>query len=280
MMHESNEKIEKLNGYVEQSIRELIREFKSYPTLYLEEQHLHNKFDSIIRKAIPAESQMTHLRISSNSDQTVPFPMIMNEYTTVNHYKRKIDKNNVEGEMSFQKCYNEKGEGSPGSLDYVFLDDEWVKIINITKSNPYNVAVNKDAESRIEARNESLQIRFLATIEFKYFHYGKLIKSWDEEEKNIEKYSVTALTGRVQKEILEDSYKQINEKSPNAHVVYFNSYIPLDKESLNKIRLYLEKELKKVDLSQTKLKVWYSQGGLPNRFNYSEEINEPLLFEN
>jgi len=271
-----------INTYFESGINELINKFKSAPTIFLEEKQIHNEFDRIIKSIVPAGEQIAHIKFSS-SDQTVPFPLLMNEYTTVNHYMRiKNTKKNddvvEETKLSFQNTYNVNG--SPGSMDYVFLDKEWIEKLDfedissdgdkktIIKVSPYNIAVNKDVRARRRFQ-EKLKSRFLVTCEFKFYHYGDHVKSWDELNLNVGDDSIKSASETIKIGILEDSYKQLNENPLYAHVVYFNSRTPIDGKSLDKLMNEIKAEIPKVSNNQTSLKIWFIQGGLPNRFNKS-----------
>lgn len=297
-MNTQEQRANNANGKIEESIKELIGIYKSTPTLFLEEKQLHNEFDRIIKSKLHEEEKKIDIQFSTHEsykEETVIFPLIMNEYPTVNHYRRIKKSDDKEDEISFQEYYNETDEkGSPGSLDFVVLDKEWVKNIKLENYNQYNVAVNKDVDSRklfFEKNQDSVKkSRFLVTVEFKYLHYGKYIKSWDELNLPINDKSTKSAIEKIIGGIEEDSFKQIREKSPFGHVVYFNSYIPINNDNLNQIIVSISKsiieQMKKVKDeigSETNLKVWFTQGGLPNRFKkdrYTDIPNEifPILF--
>jgi hypothetical protein len=118
------------------------------------------------------------------------------------------------------------------------------------------------------ARLNDKRNRYLYTIEFKYLHAAAFYKSYDEEKKDINEDTVKSRIKNIKKEMFPDIFKQINEKSPNIHVIYFNSDIPIPKE---KIKNLLE-EILKDDLVKEKLmpeqvvRIWYVQSGIKERF--------------
>ena len=182
-----DELAKKADGVVETALTELCKRFCESPTRFLEEKHLHNEFDRIL-KGLVLETNL----VSETSDKQ-KFPLIMNEYTTVHHYSRQ---------GSFEVKLDNKGW--PGSLDYVWLRDEWVR------TNSYCTAVNKDADFRRGEEGEGKgdphdTDRYLVVVEFKFDHYAKYMATMDKK-KNDDKgkprqSSITSALKKMEKDM-------------------------------------------------------------------------------
>ena len=271
------------NGYVENAIQELFRLFKDSPTIYLEEKHLHNEFDRILRRIIP-EEEHTAFAISGRDDSSiVPFPVLMNEYATVNKYSRIEE---FKEKLNFNR--------STGSLDYVVLRPDWIKEVD------YNTAVNKNEKNRkISRDNGDNGNRFLVTIEFKYSHYDKFRKSLDDKSIKINRAgsrynkSIKALKKKIVQGMKSDINKLINENADFAHVLYFNSDLDLNSaiddngERIDKIKeitegntvdmikgikSYIDEKKESNGNKKTIFKVWYAQGGVNWRFGEDSHL--------
>ncbi|MDF3818713.1 hypothetical protein P3G55_02310 [Leptospira sp. 96542] len=229
------------------AILTLIEKFMNQPTIFLEEKHLHNEFDRIIKDLLLTEQLPTHSKTKDGHD----FPIVMNEYTTISKFKK---------EDSFQMVYED--DGHPGSIDYVMLDENWIQ------KNTYLTCVNKDEDSRKLTRKLS-ENPYLVSVEFKFLHFGKEYKSYDElqNSKEIFKETKESRLKKIKKEILEDACKQLHEIVPSPNVVYFNSELPLPEEET----LGLLKEIKKT-LDAKNLTLWYAQAGVSYRFKTEENF--------
>ena len=251
---------DKANEYVEKAIKKLIECFMDSPTIYLEEKHLHNEFDRILRRIIPENKQTALAESGIKGFPSVPFPVLMNEYATVYRYKSSED---------FKAWYPD--EGNTGSLDYVILDPEWINKIN------YNTAVNKDETTRKKVRDNKENVlspnRFLVTIEFKYLHYGELKKSWNINKNFPSDKSKNSAIDTIIKELKRDINKQLNESPPYAHAVYFNSKINLKEEDIKIIQDKIQEHIKNKSDYSNNLKIWYAQGGVSWRFGKDAHLS-------
>ena len=265
------------NNLVEAALKSLCENFIESPTLFLEEKHLHNEFDRILRKKIEDK-----INITATTNDDVEFPLIMNEYATVHHYSR---------DSWFEEPMDKKekeGWGS-GSLDYVWLWDEWVE------GNSYCTAVNKDADFRRGDKGEGVEhdtTRYLVVVEFKFDHYAKYMATMDKKKNDDQgkpwQSSINSALKKMEEDLQHDRNKIVNEEPPFGHVVYFNSRIPLDKPGVKKVLKAVkeskggEKRKRKENPPKekgTKITLWYMQGGVETRFpSRSQKKDEfPLI---
>jgi len=256
------------NKYVEDAIDDLINRFIKTPTIFLEEKHLHNEFDRILRDVMTKEKETItkNVRGREGDDCLIPFPILMNEYATVNKYKASDN---------YEETYNEPGKnGHTGSLDYVIINPEWLENDAVT----YNVAVNKNETTRNLARNdESLPNRFLVTVEFKFLHYAEKYISWDRvnHEGQPNARSMNSAVNTIKCEMEKDINKQLHENPAYAFVVYFNSKINLNEDSINQLKGYIENYIQANNHSCS-LVVRYVQAGVPWRFdNLNRQFSIP-----
>lgn len=164
------------NKVVVDAIKELISTFTRNPTLFLEEAHLHATFDAIMKR-----------KISHWWTETIdrePFPLLMNEYTTVNHYRQSA------GTFVIQ---NEPGT-SAGSIDYVVMDRNWVA------GHKYIDCVNKTADRR-RIYQPSTGDRYWVTAEFKFLHFAESLLTLDEQGRPPEKGSIKSVEENMKKEM-------------------------------------------------------------------------------
>lgn len=260
------DKAEEANGFVEEALKELCETFRESATLFLEEKHLHNEFDQILRTKIKEgedeEDEEKKINVTATTKKEndvagVEFPLIMNEYKTVYHYSRDRD-------------FEIRGDGSrAGSLDYVWLWDEWVE------DNSYCTAVNKDVDFRCGEKGERDTDRYLVVVEFKFDHYAKYmktadgnkIKTDDQDETGRQKGSRESAMKTMKDDLPLDLNKVDNEEPVFGHVVYFNSQFPLKRDCVEKA---FKEDLKPKKPRGTWIKLWYTQGGVRTRFSKEE----------
>ncbi|GBF44529.1 hypothetical protein LPTSP2_38320 [Leptospira ellinghausenii] len=211
------------------------------PSVYLEEKHLHNDFDAIIKKRM----NDLNFPLTTKTLDGYEFPILMNEYVTINKYKRS----------DFFETINEE-RSSPAKLDYVILDPNWIN------KNKYITCVNKYEPERGTIREKN-EIPFFVSVEFKFLHFGKEYKLIDSSKNSLAFFEENKASKkvRIKKEILADATKQINERIPIPNVAYFNSEVPLPKAEIETILLDVKNTFK-----NTQLALWYSQGGITHRF--------------
>jgi len=285
-MNQNKKKLCKdIKQIIDESIVELIDRFLTVPTLFLEEKHLHNEFDKIVKEKInkncfKSDSRIIEIDKKSNilftkTKDNQKFPILMNEYATVNRYLRK---------NKFKTKLNNEKRSHTGSLDYVLLNPKWVN------KNDYITCVNKDEKLRKKARKNEKENkvvnRFLIAIEFKYAHLDKQIKTADENRHALTDSSINSCYNKVIDEIKTDCNKLINEGAIYNHMVYFNSEKPLKKTGKDFEQKTSIKKLKE-DINNVyknyceNLKIWYVQAGIETRFKendkYPIENIEPIF---
>ena len=268
----SNEKrdkpAEKADGVVEIALTKLCKRFCGSPTRFLEEKHLHNEFDQILRELVRNDNRFSE---TVETEDKIEFPLIMNEYATVHHYSR---------DSFFEEPMDDKDKeerwGS-GSLDYVWLWDKWVG------TNSYCTAVNKDADFRRGEKGEGKgnphdTDRYLVVVEFKFDHYASYMATMDKKNNDDKgkpwQSSITSALEKMKKDMQTDLNKVCHEEPPYGHVVYFNSRIPLP-EQMDEASHSKEEPTSVSDVFNTlkqpranhQIMLWYAQGGVKNRFN-------------
>ncbi|TGM78624.1 hypothetical protein EHR04_02365 [Leptospira levettii] len=211
------------------------------PSVYLEEKHLHNDFDAIIKKKM----KDLNFPLTTKTLDGYEFPILMNEYVTINKYKRSDYFDTINEDRS-----------SPAKLDYVIFDPNWIN------KNNYITCVNKYEPERAQIREKN-EIPFFVSVEFKFLHFGKEYKSFDNPKNSLAFFEDTKASRkvRIKKEIVADAKKQLNERIPIPNVVYFNSEVPLPIAEIETILLEVKNTFK-----NTQLALWYSQGGITQRF--------------
>ncbi len=255
----------KANELVKAALKSLCETFRESATLFLEEKHLHNEFDRILKGLVLEKKQVAETKTSDKQK----FPLIMNEYATVHHYSR---------DSWFEEPMDKKekeGWGS-GSLDYVWLWDKWVS------KNSYCTAVNKDVRYRSGDKGEGVEhdtTRYLVVVEFKFDHYAKYMATMDKKKNDDQgkpwQSSITSALNKMKKDMQTDLNKVDNEKPVFGHVVYFNSRIPLKSPCVNS----LLKNMKPKNPKGTKITLWYMQGGVETRSPWSQNEDEFPLIE-
>jgi len=223
------------------AIEFLTKNFLFKPSVYLEEKHLHNDFDAIIKKKM----NDFNFQIITKTKDGYEFPILMNEYVTINKYKRSDFFTSINAERS-----------SPAKLDYVILDPNWIN------KNNYITCVNKYEPERVTIRKKN-EIPFLVSVEFKFLHFGKEYKLIDNLKNSLAFFEETKASRkvRIKKEILADARKQMNERIPISNVAYFNSEVPLPIAEIETILLDVKNSFK-----NSQLALWYTQGGITQRF--------------
>ncbi|EKJ86156.1 hypothetical protein CLV96_3925 [Leptospira meyeri] len=223
------------------AIENLNSNYLSRPSIYLEEKHLHNEFDKIIK-------EMTvdfNFPLITKTFDGHEFPIFINEYVTINKYKRSDSYESINQYRS-----------NPAKLDYVILDPNWIN------KNKYIACVNKHEPERGTIRKNN-EIPFLVSIEFKFLHFGRKYKSFDNSKNSLSflEETKTSRKDRIKKEMIADATKQVKEGIPMPNVVYFNSEIPLPITDIKTILLDVKSTFK-----NSQLALWYSQGGITQRF--------------
>lgn len=289
---ETNKYFEKIKDITESSIYFLLDKFKTNPTIYLEEKHIHNEFDRIFRENYPKDLPTLML-----TKDNINFPIFMNEYSTFHKYK---------ADEFFLKTYDEINGVNTGSLDFVVLDPNWIS------NNDYISCVNKDESSRKTIREQFIKLNnspFLVTIEFKFMHFTDN-QGFNNGTENSKLESILA-------DIIGDSWKQIHENARLSYVVYFNTVFPIKSVNIQKLlsskinRMTNEEErfwfkptqnnepIRKSDsdpsISQRNLKIFYTQAGVQGKkykinfekesdfyslaYDYSEKEPKGIIFK-
>lgn len=262
-----------LNSIVDKAIQKTINNFLTQPTVYLEEKQLHNEFDRVFRKELKkqkneltkidfadfVETKKTTSECEDYSFNAYKFPTFMNEYTT--RESCSTNKN------------NKNNKKHSGSIDFVVLDPEWIQ------KNDYPTAVNKTSDVRKKCRKDETDIehsRYLVTIEFKYTHFAKIFittdKRTDKEKKFTDNNLKKFFDNEILKSTINDINKQIPENSPFMHVVFFNSEKELGEKLINEFE---EKVKSEITISnKSKLKIWYCQAGVSERFKSKDDQDQ------
>ncbi len=226
----------------------LAEEFCRQPTIWLEERHLHNRFAQLLRVAA------TDLPDVVPTLGGVPFPTLLNEYATINHYRRD------DGFVRALHLYGRRKTGedrgwTSGSVDFALLDPAWLA------KHPYTVAVNKDARVRFYISRTESAARYLAMAEVKHFHFAQLCKKYDLHGHNPSAASRGALLRKMRAAARADLNKLRHEGAPVQCLLIANSELALTRDE---VQAWLAEITAPGD---AQLSIWYMQGGYLTRFN-------------
>ncbi len=184
---------------IEENIELLIQKFLENPRNFFHEKDLHSVFFNLCSGK---------LGTARPNDAIYSIDLFRQEYNTIGRYKRKDT-----GGIAFDKSYN--NEGYPGSIDFVLLNEDFVKNHNFLE------VLNKDESRRALIRNfEDKNSKIDIGIEFKMAHCTK------KDFINIGEVNT------LKKGLLEDCRKLALERIPIVYLIAFShGILPQGKEA-------------------------------------------------